>query len=598
MAADPRDVYLPRLDERRSVVEALTDRHNTLANGRLAMVGLAVLLGGLALGRSVSPGWLLVPAAGFGALAFVHDRVLARLDRARRAVEFYTRALARVEDRWQGIGAEGAAFLPDDHPFAADLDLFGNASLFQLISTARLGAGEQTLASWLLTPADRDEIFARQASVAELQPRLDLREQLAMVGEEVAGWLDTSQLARWGEQPIQLTGTWPRIVAAILAATNGATLLAAFVADASSVWFALSAAASLAFSGWYRRPVSSVLEAVNAPSHHLDLLAEVLAVLEHEQVTTPRLTAIREQISSDAGMASQTIHQLRRLVDILESRKNQVFAPISGVLLVGTQVAWAVESWRRRHGAQLARWIRAVGEFEALCSIAGYAFEHPRDPFAEIVSDCPIFEAEGLTHPLLPSATAVANDVQLDASTRVLVVSGSNMSGKSTLLRSVGVATVLALAGAPVRATRLRLCPLALGATLRIQDSLQAGRSRFFAEITRLRDIVVLTAGPRPVLFLLDELLAGTNSHDRRIGAAAIVRGLIARGAIGLLTTHDLALADVVGELGVHAVNVHFSDTFENGEMRFDYRMRPGVVRTSNALELMRSVGLLERERT
>jgi DNA mismatch repair ATPase MutS len=192
----------------------------------------------------------------------------------------------------------------------------------------------------------------------------------------------------------------------------------------------------------------------------------------------------------------------------------------------------------------------------------------------------------------LPASRAVANDVSLGGDTRVLVVSGSNMSGKSTLLRTVGVNVVLALAGAPVRAARMHLSPLSVGATLRIQDSLQAGRSRFFAEISRLKQIVDLSGGQLPVLFLLDELLSGTNSHDRRQGAAGVVQGLVDRGAIGLVTTHDLALAEVVSDLGVHARNVHFSDTFDDGQLRFDYVMRDGVVRTSNALELMRSIGL------
>ena len=184
---------------------------------------------------------------------------------------------------------------------------------------------------------------------------------------------------------------------------------------------------------------------------------------------------------------------------------------------------------------------------------------------------------------------SVRNDVRLDSEVRLLLVSGSNMSGKSTLLRTVGTNVVLALAGAPVRATRLELSPLSVGATLRIQDSLQEGASRFYAEITRLRQVVDLTAGPLPVLFLLDEILAGTNSHDRRIGAEGVVRGLVERGAVGLVTTHDLALAEmtVTGE-----VNVHFEDHLEDGLLRFDYKMRPGVVKKSNALELMRAIGL------
>jgi DNA mismatch repair ATPase MutS len=210
-----------------------------------------------------------------------------------------------------------------------------------------------------------------------------------------------------------------------------------------------------------------------------------------------------------------------------------------------------------------------------------------------------VLEAVALSHPLIPAERAVANDVRLGGDApHVWLVSGSNMSGKSTWLRTIGINVVLAQAGAPVRAKRLRLSPLQVGATLRIQDSLQAGQSRFFAEITRLSEIVAMarrhadeTVAP-PVLFLLDEVLAGTNSHDRRIGAESIVRGLIGLGAIGLVTTHDLALTGAVDALGRLAANVHFEDRFEDGVLHFDYRLRDGIVRTSNALALMRSVGL------
>jgi DNA mismatch repair ATPase MutS len=208
------------------------------------------------------------------------------------------------------------------------------------------------------------------------------------------------------------------------------------------------------------------------------------------------------------------------------------------------------------------------------------------------VAEEPCFVGEGLGHPLIPEARCVRNDVRLGETLRVLIVSGSNMSGKSTLLRTVGINAVLALAGAPVRARQLRLSSLAIGATLRIQDSLQAGSSRFYAEITRLRLLTDLARGPLPLLFLLDEILQGTNSHDRRIGAEAIIRSLIDCGALGLVTTHDLALAHIAEALAPRATNVHFADHLEDGKLVFDYRMRPGVVRKSNALELMRSVGL------
>jgi len=270
---------------------------------------------------------------------------------------------------------------------------------------------------------------------------------------------------------------------------------------------------------------------------------------------------------------------------------NQLFAPVAFLLLWKVQAALAIERWRAAHGREVRAWIAAAAELEALAAIAGHAFLHPDDPFPEVVEGDGLYEAEGVGHPLLPAARCVRNDVRLGPEVRLLVVSGSNMSGKSTLLRTVGANAVLALAGGPVRARRLRLSPLQPGATLRIQDSLAEGRSRFWAEITRLRQLMDLAAGPTPVLFLLDELLAGTNSRDRRIGAEAVLRALLGRGAIGLVTTHDLALSEVAAALGA-AANAHFEDEVHGSEVVFDYRLRPGVVTRSNALALMRAVGL------
>jgi DNA mismatch repair ATPase MutS len=259
-------------------------------------------------------------------------------------------------------------------------------------------------------------------------------------------------------------------------------------------------------------------------------------------------------------------------------------------LLYSLQVTFAVESWRRVHGRSVRRWLDALGEIEALSSLAAYCYEHPDDPFAEIVErETPLFEGKELGHPLLAAKTCVRNSVALGEAVQVLLVSGSNMSGKSTFLRTIGINAVLAMAGAPVRARSLKLTRVRLGAAIRVTDSLQQGRSGFYAEITRLRQIMDLAAADPFVLFLADELLHGTNSHDRRIGAEGLIRALLERGAIGVVTTHDLALTSVADP---HLRNAHFQDELRDGRMVFDYRLQDGVVTKSNALELMRSVGL------
>jgi DNA mismatch repair ATPase MutS len=257
-----------------------------------------------------------------------------------------------------------------------------------------------------------------------------------------------------------------------------------------------------------------------------------------------------------------------------------------------TQLALAIETWRAASGEAVGRWLDAVGEMEALCDLAAFSFENPAYPFPAIEEGEARFEAERLGHPLIPAEACVRNGLGLGPHRRVLIVSGSNMSGKSTLLRAVGINAVLAQAGAPVCAAGLRMSPLVVGASMRIHDSLSEGTSRFYAEITRLKRIVDLTRGSAPVLFLLDEMLNGTNSHDRRIGAGAVVGALASRRAIGLITTHDLALAHIADAPGSHAANVHFEDRIDGGRITFDYVMRPGVVTRSNGLALMRAVGL------
>jgi DNA mismatch repair ATPase MutS len=260
--------------------------------------------------------------------------------------------------------------------------------------------------------------------------------------------------------------------------------------------------------------------------------------------------------------------------------------------LYSVQVAFAAERWRRDHGHAVRSWLSVIGEIEALVCLASYSYEHPDDPFPNFVEGSACFEATGIGHPLIPSATCIRNDVSLSDGRHVFLVSGSNMSGKSTLLRSIGINAVLAMAGAPVRAQRLRMSPLHVGASIRVNDSLQEGSSRFYAEITRLRKLFDLAGGNPSLLFLLDELLQGTNSNDRRVGAEGVVRALLNRGAIGLVSTHDLALADIGESLNGHLYNVHFQEEFENGRMLFDYKLREGVVTKSNGLALMRSIGL------
>jgi hypothetical protein len=543
----------------------------------------------------ISAWWLVLPVAIFSVLVIVHARVAERMERSKRAIQFYERGLARLKDAWSGTGETGERFRNPSHLYSEDLDLFGKGSLFELLSVARTRAGEDTLAQWLLEPASIEEVAARHEAIGELRGRLDVREDLAVLGATVRSGLDPDAAARWGEAPEVRFPAGARYIAPLF----GAAMLISFALYMAGLFTRTPFLVVLLLEMGYAffvvgAATQRVSHAVESPSRDLLLLAVLLRRLENEAFHAPLLKKLRARLDAESEQsASARITQLGRLGARLDWTENMLFGPVAFALLWTAQVTMAIERWRKVWGSHVRPWMDTVGQFEALCSLAGYSYEHPSDVFPELANTpggC--FEAEALAHPLMPVAHAIRNDVQLDADTRLWIVSGSNMSGKSTLLRTIGISTVLAWAGAPVRAARLKISPLSLGASIRVQDSLQDGRSRFYAEITRLREIVALTSGPRPVLFLLDELLSGTNSHDRKIGAAAIVRALVDRGAIGLIATHDLALVHIAEAVHGRARNVHFADTLSGGELHFDYRLQPGVVERSNALDLMRAVGL------
>jgi hypothetical protein len=605
---DPRPVYSQRLEERRVEIARGERRHRILGYCKLAaFAGGAVLVWLALLNRSISVVWALIPVALLAGLLVLHERVLRHQERLRRAERYFEKALARLDGNWPGTGEPGDRYLVASHPSAQDLDLFGKGSLFELLCTARTHIGEDTLARWLLTPAAPDVVHARHEAVNELRSRLDLREELAVLAEDARTGVDPASLAAWGEAPALFEGGNLRAVAAVLTVLGvsaAGALLAVLAYKIGMVRMSESAATLLrdfflavifinsVFLYRLRKRVDSVVAAVDESAHELKLLSEVLVRLERETFRSPVLAALRASLDAEGDPPSKRLARLNRLMELLDSREHMLVRMLEPFTFWTTHLAFAIENWRRHSGPAARRWLTATGEIEALCSLASHAFEHPHDPFPEFAAEVPWLEAEAIGHPLIPEDRVVRNDVRIGADLRVLVVSGSNMSGKSTLLRTLGVNAVLAQAGAPVRAKRLRMSPLAVAASIRITDSLQGGVSRFYAEILRLRQILDLTAGPLPVLFLIDEFLHGTNSHDRRIGAEALVRGLVERGAIGLITTHDLALAEIAHTLGDRAANVHFEDQIADGHIRFDYVMRPGVVRKSNAIELMRSVGL------
>ncbi|RPH57968.1 MAG: DNA mismatch repair protein MutS, partial [Acidobacteria bacterium] len=443
-----------------------------LSYSRLAAVGTLVVLGWLAFWMRIIPGgWIALPVVGFIALAVWHDGVIRSRDATARAVTFYKRGIARIEDRWAGGGDPGLRFRDEEHLYAQDLDLFGPASLFELLSIARTRAGEDRLAAWLKAPSALSELTLRQEAVEELRSRLDFREAIALAGAEISG-IDTESLSSWATRPDFLRATWARVAApflALAAVWYGASWLMGGSIGPFLLVGIVEAAIALSFG----RRIRQIVHSVDRPSGDLDVLVQALLLVEREPVVSRRLTTLHGMLESHSVPASAAIKRLHRLSEMHDWQHNLLFGIVAPFLLWSTQIALAIEAWRREFGTHVPEWIQTLGEYEALDSLAAYAYEHPADPFPAFIDEGPgTFDGIGLGHPLVPAAQMVPNDVQLGG-IRLFVVSGSNMSGKSTLLRTVGINVVLALAGAPVRAERLALTRLNLGATLRIQDSLQ-----------------------------------------------------------------------------------------------------------------------------
>ncbi len=592
-SSDVRALYASRLQERRARVAAEVRRTRALSNARLAVFALGAVVGWAAfVAHALGALWLAPLALGFVALVLQHERARRARLCAERGVEFYERGLRRLDLATGDWGNSGESHLDPEHPYAVQLDLFGPGSLFALLSQAQTKSGEQRLAKWLLEAAPPDEIRARQLAAEELRPRLALREALFTLGPELREGVKPEPLVAWASAPARLGGLALRAGVALLTALTAVAVVAALARGRGYALALVCLVAEAALALALRARVSAVLSGIDARARDLAHLEGLLERVEAERFEAPRLCALRAALDVEGAPASRQIAQLHRIVSVLDWRRNQLFAPIALLLLWSVQVAFSLEAWRARSGAAVARWLDSLGELEALGDLAGYAFEHPTDPFPEIAEHGPLFHATALGHPLLDEARCVRNDLRLEAGRALAVISGSNMSGKSTFLRSVGIAVVMALAGAPVRAERLCVSPLALGAVLRVQDSLRDGASRFYAELLALRRVTERCSGSLPVLFLLDEILNGTNSHDRRIGSEALLRGLLARGAVGLVTTHDLALTAIADALAPRAWNAHFEDQIANGTLHFDYRLRDGVIARGNALALMRAVGL------
>jgi hypothetical protein len=567
----------------------------------LPAAALAVWL--LSNGFSVAPTAVAaVLFLAFGALVVRQARIeerIAWLD-ALRVVNL--RARARIERDWQVLPEVEPP--PDagltHHPYALDLDLFGRASLYQWLGPAATPFGAGTLAAWLLTPAEPEEIVARQHAVAELSPASDWREQFAAHGilAGAAARAEVDALLNWAEGTHPLGTHAAAVSAAVYLITASITVLAllhALGAVTAAFWL-LPVLAGVILSYVFASPVTTAFDRAGGGQRAFRRYAALFAHAEASPRRSARLAGIHARLAADGRVASRCLRRLNRILGFADLRRGAAIFHfiIHAVTLWDFHVLFALERWRRATGRQVREWLQALGELDALALLAAVSRDHTGWCTPEIVSE-PVLAATALGHPLLTADRGVPNDVRIGPPGTVLLITGSNMSGKSTLLRAVGLNTVLAQAGAAACAASFRIPPIDLQTSIRVQDSLELGLSYFMAALARLKGVVDAAEHEREgrvLLYLLDEILQGTNSAERAIAVRAVARHLIQAGAIGAMTTHDLTLASEE-PLNTAASLVHFTETVDAaGVMRFDYRLRPGLATSRNAIRLMQMIGI------
>jgi len=606
-ASDLTALYRERLARAQAEAGRLEALSHRVSNFR----GLAFVVaagGGLTLlfGRATILSGAL---AGAGLLAFFalivwHGRVLEREGAASRRAAVSADALKRSSESFRTLPQDGRRFAGRDHPYADDLDLFGPSSLFQRLSVTHTRFGEDALARMLTVPATPDEVTARQAAVRALCPELDLRQQLETLGFTLVKDESKGETRRRPPPEPARLFEWARDKTGVL--SDGLVLWSSRVLPLATlmavVWwsqghapypFVAGVLVHMLLLSRVKEPCQKAFLACSASQGAFESYGPMLRLVEGLSLDAALLRELRSRLDTGGHPPSAVMAELDRILGWYELKHNGLVYPVVNLLtLWDIHCTIALEHWRTRAGAALESWFQVIGEMEALSSLAGLAHDEADFCYPELGASEPPFVAEALGHPLILGKARVTNDVTLAEAGSALLVTGSNMSGKSTMLRAIGLAAVMAQAGAPVCARRLRLAPAVIRTSLRISDSLERGVSHFYAEVKKLKLTLDATTGQEHVLFLLDEILHGTNSRERQVGARWLLAELLRRGAAGAVSTHDEELCRLPPELMSHVRLVHFRETVKDDKMTFDYLLREGPVKAGNALRVMRLAGL------
>jgi len=608
--------YAERQERFSERVEALSGRLRHLRTGRIAsfLGALVLLLGAEWTGGVLSPALAaggLASGLAFAWLVVRHRRVRRERERLEHLVDVNREARARLRRDWEALpetadGGARRADGPAEHPYADDLDVVGRTSVVRLLSTVSTAAGAERVRRWLLDRAGPEDVASRQETVRSLAPEDDVRQRWVAAARQ-AGVTPADRVGpflEWAEGATWLADRgWLLWTARLLPLANGGLMAAHAAGVTAYPWWLLGLVAALAVSGVSSARIHPVFDRVTRGEENAGRHASLLETVVSMPGEGRLLEEARRAVSGPPDAAA-ALERLEQLISASDVRRNALaHLPLQLLFLWDVHLLWLLERWQRRFGDEVREWFDALGRVDALLALSVLDADHDDWTYPEIDQSADSLGAGDLGHPLLEPDECVRNDVRVGPPGTFLLVTGSNMSGKSTLLRSLGLAAVLAQAGAPVPAGRLRLPPLEVHTSMQVEDSLSEGVSEFMAELRRMRQVVAGAEaagdGPARALYLLDEPLQGTNEAERREGVRIVLRRLVGSGAVGAVATHDLRVHHTP-ELEAAADVVHLTgDVSEGAEgplLSFDYRLRPGPAPSTNALALMRAVGLADAD--
>ncbi len=592
----PETYYKQRLDKLKLDLKTLLKKRSTLAWLRFAAV-----VGIVACVYFLFPfGWIYVLAPGL-LLLIVFTRLIFADLKNRSAIEHHDHLVAITEAELKALAheyyqfADGKEFIPKEHFYANDLDIFGHASLYQYINRTGSEMGSMALAGWVSQPSDTVTILQRQAAIKELSTQNEWRQRLQALGAaKKIQFVTQHRLEKWFDEEDRFINNQYWFVLRYLLPVIILAVIALNIFDVVSDPFRNYFLLAFAFIAFYiSKKVTPLHQQVSKMADELDVLSDSIQLIEQAAFKAPYLQQLQMQFRQQNGSASAKLKELKNILERLDMRYNiVVFIPLAILLQWDLQQVIALEKWKKENHKDVIEWFNALGSFEALNSLSTISFNHPEWCFPVFAAEHFFMEGKEIGHPLINPASRVNNNIKIDNNAELMLVTGSNMAGKSTYLRSIGINTILAMAGAPVCARYFCLSPVQIISSMRIADNLEENTSTFYAELKKLKTVIDKVNNNEKIFILLDEILRGTNSLDRHTGSVALIKQLIKHKAAAIIATHDVELAKMKEDHPANILNYHFDVQVSNDELYFDYQLKEGICTSLNASILMKKIGI------